>query len=98
MISVAERALKSLRATLSHGDAGRAKVQDGPTLSLKLQEMLAETIYLLESKLPANPASPENERAARRVEREMRAYFKALEGAIPLEQLEMIYYSHVETE
>ena len=97
MIGAAERALRSLREALSARDAVSATAQDMSTQSQTLQTTLTETIALLESTLPANPASPENERAAKHVEKQMRDYFKALEGAIPLEQLEMIYYRHVET-
>jgi len=91
-----ERALKNLRVALSDCGAGNAEAQD-VTSSQNLQETLTETISLLESQLPANPASPSAERAAKRVEREMRDYFKTLEDAMPLEELEMIYYRYAET-
>ena len=63
-------------------------------MSQLIQE-LSKLINLLESRLPANPRAPENVRKAERLERKVKAYFKALEQAFPYDALEILYLRHV---
>lgn len=54
-------------------------------------EELEGLIQMMEARIPANPRSPENEKHEKRLEREMRRYFRDLEQAFPYEALERIY-------
>jgi len=63
-------------------------------MSQLIQE-LSNLISLLEARLPANPRAPENVAKADRLERKVRAYFKALEQAFPYDAIEALYYRHV---
>ena len=56
---------------------------------------LDSVINLLESKLPANPESPENQRLVGRLERNMASYFIDLERAFPYGEVEALYYKLV---
>jgi SPP1 gp7 family putative phage head morphogenesis protein len=56
---------------------------------------LCEVIALLESNIPANPASEPNDKLARRFEKVMAAYFEGLDNAFPYHKLETIYYRNI---
>jgi len=56
---------------------------------------ISKTIEVLESSLPANPASERNERIAKRLQRSLSDYFKNLDQAIDIAELERIYYRNV---
>jgi hypothetical protein len=53
---------------------------------------LDDVIRLLESKIPANPNSIQNEKLARSLEKSMAEYFRNLEMAFPYEEIETLYY------
>uniref|UniRef100_A0A6M3IXK9 Putative capsid morphogenesis protein n=1 Tax=viral metagenome TaxID=1070528 RepID=A0A6M3IXK9_9ZZZZ len=59
-----------------------------------LQE-IDEILVILEVSIPANPASPENEKLARKMEEDMSTYFASLEQAFPYASLDAIYNRHV---
>jgi len=61
----------------------------------ELENELTETIALLEATIPANPASPRNERLANAFERELSKYFEQMGNIIPIEQIEILYYKNV---
>jgi len=65
---------------------------------MELIDELDKTIKLLESEIPANPASEKNEKLEKRMERSLSQYFKGLNQAIDLNALEQIYYRNVEQE
>jgi len=56
---------------------------------------LDDLITLLEAKIPANPASPANQRLQKRLERDLAKYFKSLADAFPYGKLERIYNRYV---
>jgi len=56
---------------------------------------LNQIINLLEAKIPANPNSPENERKAKSLERDLAKYFKNLEQAFPYSRIEGLYNKYV---
>jgi hypothetical protein len=56
---------------------------------------LDELISLLESDIPANPASPKNMKLADAIEADIRKYFKTLESMMPQEEMEALYYRNV---
>jgi len=60
-----------------------------------LSEELNNLINLLEADIPANPGSPKHQRRAKQLEREVRAYFKRIEGMIPMNKVEAIYNKYV---
>ena len=64
----------------------------------QLTQEIDHLIGLLEARLPANPRAPENVGKAERLERKVRAYFKALEQAFPYDAIEALYYKHLEVE
>jgi len=59
---------------------------------------LDEIIQLAEAQVPANPASPDNERLERKYARLMAGYFKQLEQAFPYDKLAELYYKYVAVE
>jgi hypothetical protein len=59
---------------------------------------LDDVIKLLESKIPANPESPSNQKLARKLERDMAEYFSNLEMAFPYDEIETLYYKLVKQE
>lgn len=62
------------------------------------QELLTElnlAISLLEAKLPASLENPANQRLANGLERDMAEYFRQLEMAMPMADIEAIYYKRV---
>ena len=64
-------------------------------------ELLTEiekTIRLLESEIPANPASQKNARLEQNLAKDMRGYFRDLSDALPWNDLEMLYYKLVKPE
>jgi len=65
---------------------------------MELIDELDKTIKLLESEIPANPASEKNEKLEKRMERSLSQYFKGLNQAIDLNALEQIYYRNVKQE
>lgn len=65
------------------------------------EELLGEidrTIQLLEAELPANPASPRNEKLEAGLEKSLSQYFKALNNALDWNELERIYLKNVKQE
>ena len=85
MSNAAAKASRSSKAALSPDIAASAEAQ------AELHQTLAQTIQLLEASLPANPNAVANRRAAARVEKRMREYFKALEDALPYDALDEIF-------
>ena len=59
---------------------------------------LTETIKVLTARLPASPEKPENERLAKSLEKQMSEYFRQVEMALPLTDLEALYYKRVKQE
>ncbi len=55
-------------------------------------------LQILEAEIPANPEDPRNQKLTRSLQRDMVAYFDALEDAIPVEAIERLYYSLVAQE
>ena len=68
------------------------------TQRTQLTQELSSLISLLEARLPANQRAPENVRKAERLERKVRAYFKALGQAFPYDALEILYLRYVKEE
>lgn len=69
-----------------------------PKVTLVTKSVLSELdkiINLMEAKIPANPRSPENVKHEKRLEREMRKYFKDLEQAFDYGALGKIYNRYV---
>ena len=62
---------------------------------MNLIEELNETIKLLESEIPANPASERNEKLEKRMQGSIAEYFKNVDQAIDWNALEQIYYKGV---
>ncbi len=56
---------------------------------------LNQTINLLEAQIPANQRSLKNVRQRKRLERELRKYFRSLEDAFPYSKLSKIYNKYV---
>jgi len=56
---------------------------------------LDNLISILESQMPCNVNSPANQRLERRLERELRQYFKSLEDAFPYGQVGQLYSRYV---
>jgi len=65
--------------------------------SLSLSE-LDSILELLEAKIPANPESPQNQKLARKLERDIAEYFRNLEMAFPYDEIETLYYKLVKQE
>lgn len=59
---------------------------------------LDQIIKLLEAEIPANQASPKNQKLKRRLEKSMAKYFNSLEDAFPYHKLAAIYNRYVEKE
>jgi SPP1 gp7 family putative phage head morphogenesis protein len=62
------------------------------------QQVIAELdalVALLEARIPANPASAENARLAKQLEKVMATYFQGLEKAFPWHLLDTIYNKNV---
>ncbi len=59
---------------------------------------LGSIIALLEAQIPANQASPKNQKLKRSLERDLAKYFKALDTAFPYSKLAAIYNRYVEKE
>ena len=53
------------------------------------------TIRLLESEIPADPGAPRNERWEAGLKADLGNYFRSLEAALPMAELERLYYSQV---
>lgn len=53
---------------------------------------LNKTIAMLEARLPANIESPQNQKLAKSLEKEMAEYFRQIEQALPINEIEAIYY------
>ena len=60
-----------------------------------VESNLNELIAMLEADIPANPASPKNERLEKQHEGELRKYFEQMGNIIPIEQIEILYYKNV---
>ena len=59
---------------------------------------LDSSLQLLEAKIPASMSNPENEKLAKRLERDMAEYFRQLEMALDFSALEALYYKLVKQE
>lgn len=57
---------------------------------------LDDLIAFLESRIPANPESPQNLKLAKELEKDMQDYFKKLENALPVKKIEQIYTKYAE--
>ena len=55
-------------------------------------------IVLLEAEIPANQASPKNQRLKKSLESDLAKYFRSLEDAFPYSKLAAIYNKNVEKE
>lgn len=64
----------------------------GADRSVMLEELDA-IIDLLEARIPGNPADPRNQRLEAALEKDLQAYFRNLELAMP--DIATIYYRHV---
>jgi hypothetical protein len=64
----------------------------------QLLSQLDELVQLLEADVPANPASPQNQKHERKYEAVLRSYFGDLEDAFPYGKLEELYNKFVVTE
>lgn len=60
-----------------------------------VDELLNETVKILENQIPANPASERNELLEKRMQKSLAEYFKNLDQAIDWNALERIYYRNV---
>jgi protein involved in sex pheromone biosynthesis len=69
------------------------KVEDCPC-----RKELEETIQLLESEIPANPASEKNEKLEKRMQKSIAEYFRNVDQAVGWNALEAIYYRNVKQE
>ena len=65
---------------------------------IDLLNELDQAIALLEADIPANPNSAKNEKLEKRMERSLAQYFRSLNNAIDIDQLERIYYRNVKQE
>ena len=63
---------------------------------VKLITELDSLIKLLEARIPASPAA--NEKLEKALQRDLADYFRQLGMAIDFNQLEQLYYKHVEQE
>jgi len=63
-----------------------------------IDNLLDETIKILENQIPANPASERNERLEKRMQGSIAEYFKNIDQAIDWNVLEQIYYRNVKQE
>jgi len=57
---------------------------------------LDDLIAFLESRIPANPESPQNLKLAKVFEKDLNSYFKDLENALPVKKIEQIYTKYAE--
>jgi hypothetical protein len=62
---------------------------------MTLQQEAQQLLEAVESAIPANVNAPQNAREVERLEAEMRRYFRALANALPMEEIEDIYYRYV---
>ncbi len=76
----------------SASPAGNVEVRE--FMSNLLRE-IDKTIAVLESEIPANPASEKNERLEKRLQRSLAEYFNGLEKAMDWDAVERIYYRYV---
>ncbi len=65
-------------------------------MTTEVVKELESLISLLEVRIPASPAR--NERLAKKLESDMAEYFRQIEMAFPIENLEQFYYRHVKQE
>jgi predicted unusual protein kinase regulating ubiquinone biosynthesis (AarF/ABC1/UbiB family) len=65
---------------------------------MNLIDEITETINLLESQIPANPASEKNEKLESQMQKSLADYFKNLNDALDWNKLETIYYRNVKQE
>jgi len=70
-------------------------MQDSLLENAMLVEELDGLINLLETNPPADPYSKMAERQERKIQRAMAAYFQSLMQAIPMSEIETIYYNEV---
>lgn len=59
---------------------------------------LDNLIQLLEAKLPANVEGPEGQRLVKALNQNMAEYFRQLEMALPIADIEALYYKLVKQE
>ena len=60
-------------------------------------QTIAEIIELIESEIPVNPNAARSRRLERRLERELSEYFNMMMEAIPIEQIEQLYYKEIQS-
>jgi len=65
---------------------------------MNLLEEMDTTIRLLESRIPANPGSLENEKLEKALQRSIASYFRNLDMALDWNALEALYYKLVKQE
>jgi hypothetical protein len=65
---------------------------------MNLTNEIDQTIQLLESQIPANPASDKNEAVEKRMQKSLAEYFRNVDQAIDWNTLEQIYYRNVKQE
>jgi len=65
---------------------------------MNLIDEVTEMILTLEEAIPANPASKQNERLEKGMQRSLAQYFKDVDQAIDWNTLEQIYYRNVKQE
>ncbi len=67
-------------------------------MTTELTEAMSELdslLQILEAKLPGNVDAPENRKLVQSLEGDMAEYFRQVEMAIPLNDLEQLYYKLV---
>lgn len=62
---------------------------------MTLQKEISELTELLEQRIPANPASRQNEKLSKNLERELKKYFDMLAVSLPYEKLVALYTASV---
>lgn len=65
---------------------------------MNLTSELNETIKIVGSEIPANPAGDKNERLEKRMQKSLAEYFQDVDRAIDWNALEAIYYRNVKQE
>ena len=67
---------------------------DSCKLSADVVQELNGLIAMLEAQIPSNPKGKRGEKAEKQLEKIMADYFRALEKALPMDELERIYYKN----
>ena len=97
MRTVEERDFSSMNMVLSRADVTPAK--EAVLLRRMSLSELSKLIDLLEeAALPSSTRNPKNEKLEDRIRAIMKRYFRNLGLALPLDEIEAIYYKYIEQE